>query len=52
MLVAEGIETEEQRAYLQTQSYAQGPGYLFRRPVAAAQFAHLLQTGITTAIAR
>jgi EAL domain-containing protein (putative c-di-GMP-specific phosphodiesterase class I) len=50
MVVAEGIETEEQRAYLQTQSCAQGQGYLFSRPLAAAQFAHLLQTGITPAI--
>ncbi len=47
LVVAEGIETREQRAYLQTQHCAEGQGYLFSRPLAAAQFAHLLQTGIT-----
>jgi diguanylate cyclase (GGDEF)-like protein/PAS domain S-box-containing protein len=47
LVVAEGIETQEQRAYLQTQHCAEGQGYLFSRPLAAAQFAHLLQTGIS-----
>ena len=47
LVVAEGIETQEQRAFLQTQHCAEGQGYLFSRPLAAAQFAHLLQTGIT-----
>jgi diguanylate cyclase (GGDEF)-like protein len=42
LVVAEGIETQKQRAYLQTQRCAEGQGYLFGRPVAAAQFAHLL----------
>jgi diguanylate cyclase (GGDEF)-like protein/PAS domain S-box-containing protein len=46
IVVAEGIETREQRAYLQTQSCAEGQGYFFSRPLAAAQFAHLLQRGI------
>jgi diguanylate cyclase (GGDEF)-like protein/PAS domain S-box-containing protein len=46
IVVAEGIETREQRAYLQTQSCAEGQGYFFSRPLAAAQFAHLLQMGI------
>jgi diguanylate cyclase (GGDEF)-like protein/PAS domain S-box-containing protein len=46
IVVAEGIETREQRAYLQTQSCAEGQGYFFSRPLAAAQFAHLLQKGI------
>jgi diguanylate cyclase (GGDEF)-like protein/PAS domain S-box-containing protein len=50
LVVAEGIETEEQRAYLQTQHCAEGQGYLFSRPLAAAQFAHLLQTGITETV--
>jgi diguanylate cyclase (GGDEF)-like protein/PAS domain S-box-containing protein len=46
LVVAEGIETKEQRAYLQTQHCAEGQGYLFSRPLAATQFAHLLQMGI------
>ncbi|MGA2420464.1 MAG: EAL domain-containing protein [Candidatus Acidiferrum sp.] len=45
-VIAEGIETEAQRAYLQTQHCAEGQGYLFSRPLAAAQFAQLLQIGI------
>lgn len=47
LVVAEGIETQEQREYLQAQCCAEGQGYLFSRPLAAAQFAHLLQMGIT-----
>ena len=47
LVVAEGIETQQQRAYLQTQHCAEGQGYLFSRPMAAAQFAQLLQKVIT-----
>ena len=43
LVVAEGIETREQRAYLQRQGCAEGQGNLFSRPLAAAQFAHLLK---------
>jgi diguanylate cyclase (GGDEF)-like protein/PAS domain S-box-containing protein len=50
IVVAEGIETQEQRGYLQAQRCAEGQGYLFSRPLAAAQFAHLLQMGITETI--
>jgi diguanylate cyclase (GGDEF)-like protein/PAS domain S-box-containing protein len=50
LVVAEGIETQLQRAYLQTQSCAEGQGYLFSRPLAAAQLAQLLQSGITSGI--
>jgi diguanylate cyclase (GGDEF)-like protein/PAS domain S-box-containing protein len=46
LVIAEGIETQEQRAYLQTQRCTEGQGYLFSRPLAAAQFAHLLQMGL------
>ncbi len=46
LVVAEGIETQEQRSYLQTQRCTEGQGYLFSRPLAAAQFAHLLQMGL------
>ena len=47
LVVAEGVETQEQRAYLQNQHCAEGQGYLFSLPLAAAQFTHLLQTGLT-----
>jgi diguanylate cyclase (GGDEF)-like protein/PAS domain S-box-containing protein len=50
VVVAEGIETQEQKAYLQTQHCTEGQGYLFGRPVAAEKFAQLLQVGITESI--
>jgi EAL domain-containing protein (putative c-di-GMP-specific phosphodiesterase class I) len=50
LVVAEGIETQEQRAYLQTQRCTEGQGFLFSRPLAPAQFAHLLQMGLTETV--
>jgi diguanylate cyclase (GGDEF)-like protein/PAS domain S-box-containing protein len=50
LVVAEGVETPEQRAYLQTQHCEEGQGYLFSRPLAAAQFAQLLQIGIAETV--
>ena len=44
-VVAEGIETPQQLAYLQAQSCAEGQGYYLSRPVEAAQFATLLASG-------
>jgi diguanylate cyclase (GGDEF)-like protein/PAS domain S-box-containing protein len=49
-VVAEGIETREQRAYLQAQRCAEGQGYLFSAPLTAARFGHLLQRGMTEAV--
>jgi diguanylate cyclase (GGDEF)-like protein/PAS domain S-box-containing protein len=45
-VIAEGIETEEQLAFLKARHCAEGQGYLFSRPVAAVQLADLLRTGI------
>jgi diguanylate cyclase (GGDEF)-like protein/PAS domain S-box-containing protein len=45
-VIAEGIETQVQLAFLQAHHCAEGQGYLFSRPLAAPQFAHLLQMGI------
>ena len=44
-VVAEGIETRPQLAFLQSQHCAEGQGYYFSRPVAAEAFATLLETG-------
>lgn len=46
LVIAEGIETLEQKAQLQALRCAEGQGYLFSRPLGAAQFAQLLETGI------
>jgi diguanylate cyclase (GGDEF)-like protein len=51
LVVAEGIETNEQRKYLQARHCEQGQGYLFSRPLPAAQFAVLLQAGVTEILA-
>jgi EAL domain-containing protein (putative c-di-GMP-specific phosphodiesterase class I) len=50
-VIAEGIETHEQLALLQSWHCAEGQGYLFSRPVPATQFAHLLQTGVSQTVA-
>jgi diguanylate cyclase (GGDEF)-like protein/PAS domain S-box-containing protein len=49
-VIAEGVETHEQLAFLQAQHCAEGQGYLFSRPLAAAQFAQLLQMGVTETV--
>jgi EAL domain-containing protein (putative c-di-GMP-specific phosphodiesterase class I) len=50
-VLAEGVETLEQRDYLLAQSCAEGQGYLFSRPVAAAAFASLLLLGVAGLVA-
>jgi diguanylate cyclase (GGDEF)-like protein/PAS domain S-box-containing protein len=49
-VIAEGIETPEQLAFLRAHHCAEGQGYFFSRPLDAAQFAHLLQMGLTETI--
>jgi len=44
-LVAEGVETPEQLAYLRSQGCRQFQGYLASRPVPAAEFEGLLRAG-------
>jgi EAL domain-containing protein (putative c-di-GMP-specific phosphodiesterase class I) len=41
-VIAEGIETRAQLAFLQSRHCAEGQGYLFSRPLAAEQCAELL----------
>jgi diguanylate cyclase (GGDEF)-like protein/PAS domain S-box-containing protein len=44
-VVGEGVETEQQIAFLQAYGCDEGQGYYFSRPTTAPQFATLLQTG-------
>ena len=43
-IVAEGIETKRQLAFLQSQHCAEGQGFYFGRPVAAEEFATMLES--------
>ncbi|HXN72570.1 MAG TPA: EAL domain-containing protein [Candidatus Acidoferrales bacterium] len=45
-VVAEGVETQEELTFLQAHQCDEAQGYFFSRPVAAEQFAKLLETGI------
>jgi predicted signal transduction protein with EAL and GGDEF domain len=46
-VVAEGVETFEQLEFLHARHCEEAQGYYFSRPVPAAQFAKLLETGIS-----
>ena len=43
-VIAEGVETREQLAFLQARQCGEGQGYYFSPPLAAEEFASLLQT--------
>ena len=45
-VVAEGVETPEELAFLKAHQCDQGQGYYFSKPVPAEEFAVLLRTGI------
>jgi len=50
-VVAEGVETKEQLAFLANLQCDEYQGYYFSRPVPAEQFAGLLQTQMDAACA-
>jgi diguanylate cyclase (GGDEF)-like protein/PAS domain S-box-containing protein len=51
-VIAEGVETQEELAFLQAQQCDEAQGYYFSRPLAAPQFAQLLQVGIAENVLR
>ena len=46
-VIAEGVETRDQLAFLQAEDCDEAQGYYFSRPLVAHQFARLLETGLT-----
>jgi EAL domain-containing protein (putative c-di-GMP-specific phosphodiesterase class I) len=51
-LIAEGVETLEQLAFLRAHGCDEAQGHYFSRPVAAQQFATLLETGVPPLVAQ
>jgi diguanylate cyclase (GGDEF)-like protein/PAS domain S-box-containing protein len=49
-VVAEGVETQEQLAFLQAHQCDEAQGYYFSRPVLPEQFAKLLKNGIAKSV--
>jgi len=49
-VIAEGVETQKELAFLQAHQCDEGQGYYFSRPILPDQFAKLLETGIPQAI--
>jgi EAL domain-containing protein (putative c-di-GMP-specific phosphodiesterase class I) len=51
-VIAEGVETCDQLAFLQAEDCGEGQGYYFSRPLVAQQFARVLETGTTQVVSR
>jgi len=49
-VIAEGVETREELAFLRAHQCEEAQGYYFSRPVPAEQFAELLKSGISETI--
>jgi EAL domain-containing protein (putative c-di-GMP-specific phosphodiesterase class I) len=51
-IIAEGVETQEQLAFLQAAGCDEGQGYHFSRPVVSHQLAKLLQARIAATVSK
>jgi EAL domain-containing protein (putative c-di-GMP-specific phosphodiesterase class I) len=49
-VIAEGVETQEQLAFLQAHQCDEAQGYYFSRPVLPHQFANMLETSLQEAV--
>jgi diguanylate cyclase (GGDEF)-like protein/PAS domain S-box-containing protein len=51
-VIAEGVESQEELAFLQAHQCEEAQGFYFSRPVPPQQFAKLLETGVREAVLR
>jgi diguanylate cyclase len=49
-VVAEGVETQDEKTFLQAHHCDEAQGYLFSRPLLHQQFAKLLETGVAETV--
>jgi EAL domain-containing protein (putative c-di-GMP-specific phosphodiesterase class I) len=49
-VVAEGVETQEELAFLQAHHCDEAQGYFFSRPIAPQEFGKLLKTGVSETV--
>ena len=47
---AEGVETQEELAFLESHNCDEAQGYYFSQPVPSQQFARLLKTGVSESV--